>query len=80
MSHSVRVLRAPCKSTYGHHGISVTNQFKHVNGPVGTHESICMYCLLTVAISRSEKEIGLREMKHKCKTGIQLTVAARFNV
>ena len=33
------------------------SQFKHVKGPDGTFESICMNCLLAVGICRSEEAL-----------------------
>jgi hypothetical protein len=42
-------------------------QFKHVEGPGGTLESICMKCLLTAGITSSEAELASAEKKHHCK-------------
>jgi len=42
-------------------------QFKHVEGPGGTYESICMKCLLTPGITSSKAELASAEKKHDCK-------------
>jgi hypothetical protein len=43
------------------------SQFKHVRGPKGTFESICMTCLLAVGICGSEAELAISEKAHDCK-------------
>ncbi len=43
------------------------SQFKHVKSPGGTFESICMTCLLTVGICRSEEDLVAEENEHACK-------------
>jgi hypothetical protein len=47
--------------------MSMEFQFKHVEGPGGTFESICMQCLLTVGITSSKAELASTEKKHHCK-------------
>ena len=42
-------------------------QFKHVEGPGGTFESISMKCLLTAGITSSEGGLASTEKKHHCK-------------
>jgi hypothetical protein len=42
-------------------------QFKHVDGPGGTFESICMKCLLTASITSSKGELASMEKMHRCK-------------
>ncbi len=41
-------------------------QFKHVRGPRGTFESICLICLLSAGICRSEEELVTKENEHDC--------------
>ncbi len=43
------------------------SKFKHVKGPGETLESICMECLLTAGICRSEEELAAREDQHECE-------------
>ena len=47
--------------------MSMEFQFKHVEGPGGTVESICMKCLLMAGITSSEGELASMEKKHHCK-------------
>ena len=47
--------------------MSMEFQFKHVEGPGGTYESICMKCLLTPGITSSKAELASAEKKHDCK-------------
>ena len=47
--------------------MSMEFQFKHVEGPGGTFESICMKCLLTAGITSSKAELASTEKKHHCK-------------
>jgi hypothetical protein len=44
----------------------VDRKFKRVNGPRETFESICMDCLLTAGICRSQEELAAREHQHEC--------------
>ena len=41
--------------------------FKHVEGPNGTYESICMTCLLAVGVAHSQTKLAAREIEHDCK-------------
>ena len=43
-------------------------RFKHVEGPNGTYESICMTCLLAVGVARSQTKLAAREIEHACKS------------
>lgn len=48
------------------------SQFKHVQGPVRTFESICMNCLLAVGICSSEEELTAKESQHSCGERVDL--------
>lgn len=41
-------------------------KFKHVHGRNGKVESICMNCLLAVAICSSDEELLAKESAHQC--------------
>ncbi len=47
------------------------SKFRRVNGPDGTLESICMDCLLTVAIDRSAEDLDNKEREHMCRRGAE---------
>src|SRR5580700_1760760 len=48
-------------------------RFKHVEGPHGTYESICMTCLLAVGVARSQTKLAAREIEHACKSAVDGT-------
>ena len=48
-------------------------RFKHVEGPNGTYESICMTCLLAVGVARSQTKLAAREIEHACKSAVDGT-------
>jgi len=48
--------------------MSSSSQFKHVSGRSGKVESICMKCLLAVAISSSDEELAVKESQHECRS------------
>jgi hypothetical protein len=45
---------------------ALESKFKRVKGVGESFESICMDCLLTAGICRSEEELAAREHQHKC--------------
>ena len=47
--------------------MSMEFQFKHVEGPGRTFESICMKCLLTTGITSCKAELASMEKKHLCR-------------
>jgi hypothetical protein len=51
----------------GENGMGAESRFTHVKGPKRTFESICMACLLTVGICRSEQDLVAKENEHACK-------------
>ena len=42
--------------------MSISPQFKHVNGLNGNVESICIQCLLEVEICSSDEELAMKEI------------------
>lgn len=55
------------------------SQFKHVTGPKGTFESICMTCLLA-GVCPSKEELKTWERQHNYKSGSEEPVSQRFKV
>jgi hypothetical protein len=42
------------------------SEFKRVNGPGKTLESICINCLITVDTCMSDEDLAEREIGHRC--------------